>query len=91
MRAFAVCHIKRMPEEAGASTLAEGMNALGGIRPFRSRDVWIVRSDATSDQIRDALQSRLPPGEGIIVVSLGLDASWHGLDAAESEWLTENI
>lgn len=91
MRAFAICHIKRLPEQAEGSTLAEALGALDEIQPFCSRGIWLVRSEATSDQIRDAIQARLPAGDGLMVISLGIDASWHGLDASESEWLANNL
>ena len=54
-------------------------------RALQLNGVWIVRSDRTSDVIREALSSCLNLGDALLVVGAGQDAAWAGFKPAKTD------
>lgn len=52
---------------------------------------WAVISDASSEQIRDALRRHMDANDGLLVVRSGDSAAWANVADGTSEWLTKNL
>jgi hypothetical protein len=52
---------------------------------------WIVRSDKTAVQIRDALKGYLDPSDEMLVADLSGTAAWVGFPDNGSDWLKSNL
>ncbi len=52
---------------------------------------WIVKSNLSAAQIRDALKPHLDNGDELLVASLTGESAWFGFDAQCSSWLKTNI
>ncbi|KIP93520.1 hypothetical protein [Pseudomonas fluorescens] len=52
---------------------------------------WIVKSNLTLVQIRDALNTHVDSNDKLLVLGLSGAAAWVGLDKNCSDWLTNNL
>ena len=52
---------------------------------------WIVKSDMTSEQIRDILRVRIDSNDELLVVKLVREAAWSGFNDRGSQWLLNNL
>jgi len=53
-------------------------------------DTWAVVTSQSAVQIRDNLQSFLPPGGRLFVIKSGIEAAWTNVECS-SEWLKQNL
>ncbi len=63
--------------------------------PLRERldlnGMWFVRSEETSDQIRDDLRACIGPDDTLLVLEIGRDAAWAGVPTSVGEWLLDQL
>ncbi|MFH0022806.1 hypothetical protein ACFZAC_14525 [Pseudomonas fluorescens] len=52
---------------------------------------WIIKSNLTLVQIRDALNTHVDSNDKLLVLGLSAAAAWVGLDKNCSDWLTNNL
>jgi hypothetical protein len=52
---------------------------------------WIIKSDSTSEAIRDALTPHIDANDELLVVLLVREAAWFGFNGTGSEWLSNNL
>ena len=52
---------------------------------------WIVKTDLTAVQIRDALSPHIDSSDELLVVKLSGEAAWIGFDDKCSSWLKANL
>ena len=52
---------------------------------------WIVVTDLSAVEIRDALQSHIDHDDELLVVKSGREAAWCGFDERGSKWLKDNL
>jgi len=55
------------------------------------QSVWIIKTDSTAIQIRDALQSYCDSNDKLLVVRLSGEGAWTGFDSTCSSWLKTNL
>jgi hypothetical protein len=91
--AHMICHCGRLNSFEAIKTRAELAKRISDLwtGTLQLDGVWIVQSDRTSDEIRDALMSCLNLGDALLVVGAGQDAAWAGFKPAEADWLVEHI
>ena len=91
--AHMICHCGRLNSFEAIKTRAELAKRISDLwtGTLQLDGVWIVQSDRTSDEIRDALLSCLNLGDALLVVGAGQDAAWAGFKPAETDWLVEHI
>jgi len=94
MTAYLICHVDRVKGPASANirrTLAARVKERWDRRAVELDGSWILQADCTSDQIRDDLLAHTGKREILLVVALGDDAAWNGLDPSEGDRLIEQI
>lgn len=52
---------------------------------------WIIKSDLSVVQIRDALKKHVDANDKLLVLGLSGVGAWVGLDKNCSDWLTSNL
>ena len=52
---------------------------------------WLVKSNATAEQIRNVLQMHIHSDDRLLVVQLIRDAAWTGFTKQCADWLRENL
>ena len=65
--------------------LVEAIEHLGSAAWPCLEATWVVNSDKTATQIRDALKSFLAAGDDLIVAELTGTAAWRGLQGGSAE------
>ena len=94
MTAYLICHMareKRMKAADARHLLAARVKEHWDRRAVELDGSWILQADCTSDEIRDDLLTHAGKGEVLLVVALGYDAAWNGLDPYEGDRLIEQI
>lgn len=52
---------------------------------------WLINSIQTAEQIRNALKPFLDADDELLVCVVSAPGAWHGINAAGSKWLHENL
>jgi hypothetical protein len=52
---------------------------------------WLVKSNSTAIQIRDALSAHIDSSDELLVAQISGDAAWVGFDTQCSSWLKNNL
>ena len=71
--------------------LIEKIKTLSATRWHCLDSTWIIKSDATCVQVRDALTPFLDSGDELLVVELTGSGAWKGFDDNCSKWLKNNV
>jgi hypothetical protein len=74
-----------------ADELRKGVASLTGVTSLDLGGVWIVESEATADEIRDAVSAHLPEEDALIVFGVGEQAAWRGLSPNQADWLADHL
>lgn len=53
--------------------------------------VWLIVSDKTASQIREAADAYLDANDKILVVKTTSSAAWRGLRDSTSDWIKKNL
>lgn len=67
---------------------------LGAMFPTYWRNLdstWIVVTDMTAVQIRDALRPFIDADDELLVLKSGREAAWTGFSQSASDWLKNNL
>src|SRR4051812_33595729 len=91
--AYVICYFERSGrlDQDTRAALAQRLYDRWATVGLQVDGFWILQAKATSDQIRDELLSIVPDGNGLIVLSLGRDAAWTGVEPDEIGWLIEHL
>jgi len=81
MKCYSISYDLRNPGR-DYSTLISTLDQWGAVKPLRSD--WLLRSDATAVQIRDALASLVDANDGVFVATLTGEAAWRKVLCADA-------
>jgi hypothetical protein len=71
--------------------LIKGIKGLSNIWWHHLDSTWVVVTDKTPVQIRDALRKHLKSDDQLLVVKSGRDSAWTGFNPQGSDWLHTNL
>lgn len=71
--------------------LIEAIKRLSETRWHCLDSTWILKTDHSTEVIRNALRPYLDLNDELLVVTLQRDAAWQGFDDNCSNWLTNNL
>lgn len=54
-------------------------------------DIWLVKTALPVEVVRDQLQSLLQESDSVLVLEVGTDASWIGLERQAAGWVKDNL
>lgn len=52
---------------------------------------WIIKTNSSAVEIRDALRSHIDSGDELLVVRLSGEGAWVGFNDNGSQWLKDNL
>jgi hypothetical protein len=52
---------------------------------------WIIKTNMSAAQIRDALKKHIDSGDELLVVRLAGEGAWTGFNDKGSQWLKDNL